>query len=102
MEEPTGEIRFEHDVERGQFDAILGEHRALITYRSNREGKIFLVHTESDEALKNTGVTEKLVLHVFDHIRENGMRMIPVCPYIKTYLKRNSEHMDIVVSGLSL
>jgi hypothetical protein len=102
MEEPIGEIRFEHDVERGQFDAVVGGNRALITYRSNREGKIFLVLTETDAPLEGTDVTEKLILHVFDHIRENGMRMIPICPYIKTYLKRHTKHMDIVVSGLSL
>jgi predicted GNAT family acetyltransferase len=102
MDTGTDEIRFEHDIESGQFEAFVGKHKAIMTYRSNREGKIFLVHTEVDEALRSKGVGEKLILHVFDYIRKNGMRMIPMCPYVKAYLKRHPEHMDIVVSGLSL
>lgn len=102
MDEDLVGIRFEHDIEGGLFEAFVGAHKAVMTYRSNREGKIFLVHTEVDEALRNKGVGEKLVLYVFDYIREKGLRMIPMCPFVKAYLKRHPEHMDIVVSGLRI
>lgn len=102
MSETEQEIHFEHDTEGEQFDAIVGKYRAYIRYRANREGKIFLTHTEADPELQGKGVAEKLVQYVFNYIEEQGMRMIPVCPYIKTYLKRHPEYMRIVASGIQL
>lgn len=102
MKEHTEEIRFEHDEERQTFDALIGQDRATLEYRSNKEGKIFLTHTEVPPALQGNGVGSKLLIHVFDYIRDNNMRMIPVCPFVKSYLKRHPEYMKLVASGIRI
>ncbi len=102
MSEEFENLTFDHDEERQTFDILIGEQRATLEYRSNKEGKIFINHTEVPENLQGNGLGEKLVLHVFDYIRENGMRLIPVCPFVKAYLKKHPEHMDLVASGLRL
>lgn len=96
------DITFDHDEERQTFDAIVGDQHAVIEYRSNKEGKFFITHTEVPEALQGRGVAAILVEHVFDYIRENNMRMIPVCSYVKSYLKKHPEHMDLVASGIQI
>lgn len=102
MSDSTEEIIFEHDEERQTFEAIVGKLRAELEYRSNKEGKIFLSHTEVPPPLQGKGIGSKLVKHVFEYIRENNMRMIPVCPFVKSYIKRHPEYMDLVASGIRI
>ena len=102
MSDIMDEITFDHDEERETFEAIIGEERALLEYRSNKEGKFFITHTEVPPALQGKGIASILVKHVFDYIRENNMRMIPVCPYVKSYLKKHPEEMDLVASGIRI
>ncbi len=102
MDEEHVDVVFEHDVESEIFEGKVGKQKAVMTYRSNREGKIFLTQTEVDEALKETDVADQLIAHVFAHIRQNGMRLIPKCPVVTAYLKKHPENMDIVASGIQL
>jgi len=102
MSNIVDDITFEHDEERETFEAIIGDDRAVLEYRSNKEGKFFITHTEVPPALQGKGIASILVNHVFDYIRTNNMRMIPVCPYVKSYLKKHPEHMDLVASGIRI
>lgn len=96
------DITFDHDEERETFEAIVGDDRGVLEYRSNKEGKIFINHTEIPSALQGQGVASALVTHVFEYIRENNMRLIPVCPYVKSFLRKHPEHMDLLASGIRL
>lgn len=102
MSDIVDDITFDHDEERETFEAIIGDDRAVLEYRSNKEGKFFITHTEVPPALQGKGIASILVNHVFDYIRANNMRMIPVCPYVKSYLKKHPEYMDLVVSGIRI
>jgi predicted GNAT family acetyltransferase len=102
MSEFNGEIVFDHDEERQTFDAIVGDERATLEYRSNKEGKIFLTHTEVPPPIQGKGVGEALVKHVFEYIEENGMRMIPTCPFVKAYLRKHPEYKKLVASGIRI
>ena len=100
MEDTLDDISFEHDSERETFEAIIGDDRAVLEYRSNKEGKFFITHTEVPPALEDRGVDAILVAHVFDYIKSNNMRLIPVCPYVKAYLKEHPDFMSLVASGI--
>ncbi len=102
MSDSELDITFDHDLERQTFDALVGKRRATLEYRSNKEGKIFLTNIEVHPTLEGKGVENKLVVHVFDYIRDNGMRLIPVSPFIKDYLKTHPEYMDLVASGIRI
>ena len=78
------------------------ERVATLEYRSNKEGKIFLTHTEVSPPVQGQGVGEALVKHVFEYIEENGMRMIPSCPFVKAYLRKHQEYKGLVASGIRI
>jgi predicted GNAT family acetyltransferase len=96
------EIRFEHDTETQNFYAFLPEGKAVMEYKANREGKIFVTHTEVDPALRGKGVGDRLALHVLDYIRNNKFKLVPLCPFMVAYLKRHTEHMDLVAAGINI
>ncbi len=96
------EIQFEHDVEMQKFYAILPEGKAMMEYKSNSEGKIFVTHTEVAPVLRGKGVGDKLALHVLDYIRTNKFKLVPLCPFMVAYLKRHTEHMDLIAPGINI
>jgi predicted GNAT family acetyltransferase len=69
----------------------------VVRYRFE-PGAVVLVHTEVDAAVEGTGVGSRLVRGAFDDIRERGLRLVPVCPFVADYLHRHPEDADLVVA----
>jgi predicted GNAT family acetyltransferase len=44
-------------------------------------------------------VGRSLVLHVLDHAREHGLRVVPTCGFVGTVIAENPEYQDLVVQG---
>lgn len=73
-----------------------GVKRALMTYSKAGEDKIIIDHTEFDKTLKGTGAGEKLVAEGVKYVRENGLKMIPLCPFAKSEFQKNSDYADVL------
>ena len=84
-------------ADRGRFEAHLdGQLAGLLEYIVKHE-RIALVHTEVDEIHEGRGVASALIRYGLDRARHRGLRVIPVCPFVKEYLTRHPEDDDIVV-----
>jgi predicted GNAT family acetyltransferase len=81
------ELRYE--ILRG--GELLGE----IRYQS-KPGVITLVQTEVTPAGEGQGVGSRLVAGALDDIRARGLRLVPVCPFVRAYLRRHPEQRDLV------
>ena len=68
-----------------------------IRYRTE-PGVITLVHTEVTPAVEGQGVGSRLVAGALDDIRARGLRLVPVCPFVRAYLQRHPEQGDLVDS----
>jgi uncharacterized protein len=74
-------------------DTLAGQ----IVYRS-REGALALIHTEVSEDFEGQGLGGKLVAGALDDLRERGLRVIPICPFVRSWLERHPEQADLVAS----
>jgi uncharacterized protein len=72
-----------------------GELLGEIRYRAE-PGVVTLVHTEVRPAAEGQGVGSRLVAGALDDIRERGLRVVPVCPFVRAYLERHPEQRDLV------
>ncbi|MGI9526011.1 MAG: GNAT family N-acetyltransferase [Weeksellaceae bacterium] len=59
---------------------------------------IALVHTEADPELKGTGAASALVEKTLKHLKDQGKEILPYCPYVFAFIKRNPEWKEIVSS----
>ncbi len=66
-----------------------------IRYR-RQPGAIVLVHTEIDPSFEGRGLGSALVRGALDDIRANGLRLVPVCPFVAAFLRRHPEYDDLV------
>jgi len=73
-----------------------GEVVGLIRYR-REPGAIALVHTDVDPDLEGTGAAQELVVGALEDIRSRGLRVIPVCPYVRSWIDRHPAYADLVV-----
>ena len=72
-----------------------GELAGFAEYRGRKETRSF-THTEIDERFEGQGLGGILVKEALDHVRANGMQVIPICPFVKAYLGRHPEYVDLV------
>lgn len=71
-----------------------GEPVGLTAYR-DRDGQRVFFHTEVDSAFAGRGLAGQLVGHALADTRASGRRIVAVCPYVATFLKRHHEYADV-------
>jgi predicted GNAT family acetyltransferase len=67
----------------------------FILYRLD-PGRITLIHTEVAPALEGKGIASQLVSGALDDIRRRGLTIVPICPFVRAYLRRHPEYADLV------
>ena len=91
VEDNPGEGRFELRVD--------GELVGWSEYRPAGES-VIVAHTEIDERREGEGLGSVLVRGTLDHIRASGRTIIPTCPFTAAYIRRHSEHVELVDPSL--
>jgi predicted GNAT family acetyltransferase len=82
------------NVERQRFELMVEGYIAFATYR--REGTtIAILHTEVPKELGGRGIASKLVRGLLNIARAQGLRVNPLCPFVKTYIERHEEYADL-------
>lgn len=61
-----------------------------------RPDRIALIHTEISPALEGRGLGARLVAGALDDIRARQQRINPICPFVRSYLRRHPEYADLV------
>jgi len=70
-------------------------HLAELVYRT-RAGRLILVHTEVPEALGGRGLGGELVRAAMRKATAEGMSLVPLCPFARSWLERHSEEAKAV------
>ncbi|MEU5462567.1 GNAT family N-acetyltransferase [Streptomyces althioticus] len=78
-----------------RYEILVDARRAGLTAYRDLNGQRVFYHTEIDEAFAGQGLASQLVQQALDDVRASGMRIVPVCPYVSTFLKRHDEFADI-------
>ena len=81
-----------------RYELRLDAHLAFSRYRRNGD-EIAFVHTEVPEELGGRGIGSELVRGALDDVRAKGLRVIPLCPFVRAYIARHPEYLEIVDEG---
>ena len=94
------DVTVRDDPDRHRFVATLdGEDVGFLVYH-RAQGRHLLVHTEVDDAYEGQGVGSALVRGALDHLREAGASMVPLCPYVRSWLSRHEDYQPLVYEEL--
>ena len=76
---------------------IGGDRIGLIAYREH-DDRVALLHTEVDESLEGRGLGSRLVQDTLDDLRARGLLVVPLCPFVRAYIRRHPEYEDLVAA----
>jgi uncharacterized protein len=88
-------VRVENNEAARRFEARIDEYLAVVQYR--RAGDtITFIHTEVPEALEGHGIAAKLARTALEYARAHKLAVVPLCPYVASYIRRHPEYQDLV------
>lgn len=96
------DLSFRNDDGPQRYEALSGETLAGKAYwvdapDAEQPERIFF-HTEVDDAFEGKGVASQLVSFALDDAIERGFRIVPVCPYVESWLKRHDDYAQHAVA----
>ncbi|QQX76944.1 MULTISPECIES: GNAT family N-acetyltransferase [Aequorivita] len=88
-------MRVIDNKEENRFETDIDGHKAVIAY-SVQPGILSLNHTEVPDALSGQGVASEMTEKVLLQIELRGLKVVPVCPFIKKYIDKHPEWKSII------
>lgn len=78
-----------------RFEAEVGGELAVAEYQ-RRGDTIIFTHTEVPEELEGQGVGGQLVRAALDQTRASGLRVVPACAFVASYIDRHPEYQALL------
>lgn len=90
------EVLVVDNPEKLRFEAYLGEELAGFAQYEQAHQLIVITHTEVGDAFEGKGVGSSLVRGVLDEVRGRDLRVLPLCPFVKSWIGSHDEYADMV------
>jgi len=80
---------------RSRFEFDADGHLAFSNYK--RDGGVLTVlHTEVPKELNGRGIGSALARGLLDTARAQGLKIRPICPFVKGYIDKHPEYRDLL------
>lgn len=74
-----------------RFEIVIDGQVAGFTQFVDEDGRRIFFHTEIGEQFGGQGLAGKVVAHALVATRDEGLRVVPVCPFVKKYVHKHEE-----------
>lgn len=91
------DVTVRKNTEQSRYEAWVDG--ALAGYAEYREvpdaDEVSMPHTQVDHSFEGKGVGGQLVQGALDDLREQGLKVRPVCPFVKSWIERHPDYQDM-------
>lgn len=84
-----------------QFELKIDEELAIIEY-SLQDRKIFLTKLIIPTIVKSEDFEEEFLIMVFENISERNISVVPTCPEIAKFIRRNRKYKKMLPVGIRI
>jgi predicted GNAT family acetyltransferase len=84
-----------------RFETEIGPRTAFLNYILG-EKVITFTHTEVPSSLNGRGIGTALAKTALDYAREEGLRVIPQCPFVADFISTNPHYQSLIHSPDSM
>ena len=94
-------ITKEDDGRHGRYVARVAgiDEEAELTFTHRGPDLISADHTGAPESMRGTGAAGALVDFLIADARDNGFRIIPLCPYVRARYEKHPDWQDVMTVG---
>ena len=89
---------FTNNKEECRFEMHIDGHIAFLEYTVEADNIYILTHTEVPEELRGGGIARQLTEQSLSAIKNEGGKIIPLCPYTTAFLAKHPEWKDLLAS----
>lgn len=89
----------ERDPAQNRFVTSVNGDEAYVDYEQKSDDTLDYTSTFVPEEHREEGVGHELVIGALDYARENNMRVIATCPFVKQVIEDNPEYEDVTKSS---
>ena len=82
--------------ERSRYELRLDGHLIGLAAYRRRDGRISFIHTTVDKSCQGRGFGSRLAAAALDDARRQGLRVLPLCPFVAHYVETHPEYQDLV------
>ena len=91
------QIKLETNAKNGFFSVeINGKTEAKMTFVFAGTDKIIIDHTEVNPGNNGKGLGKKMITAAVEMAREKNLKIIPLCPFAKSFFEKTSEFRDVL------
>jgi len=91
------QIDLRYDHKNGSFNMIVNETiAAQMTFVFAGDKKIIIDHTEVNNGYNGKGYGKILVAKAVDFARGNKLKIIPLCPFVKSIFDKTPDYNDVL------
>ena len=91
-------LEVRHNPQARRFEAFVDGELCRADYRLS-EGVMHIVHTEVPPRFEGRGLAGQVVQAALDYARANALKVVPVCGYVRAYMRRHRETHDLLAGG---
>jgi predicted GNAT family acetyltransferase len=90
-------IEVAHAPERDRYEVCLdGQMVGLLDYRRGTDGVLHLTHAEVTPRVGGRGIGTALVRSALDDLADKGERIVPVCSFVRAFVRDNPDYQRLV------
>jgi len=89
------DFEIKHDTEQNRFVSYVEGCEAVAEY-TLKDSVIDLYRTFTSPELRGKGIAGKLVKFALEHAKENNLKVIPTCSYVKGYIERHENYKELL------
>ncbi|MEV8333218.1 GNAT family N-acetyltransferase [Streptomyces niveus] len=93
------ESRVADNPGRSRFEVFDGDELAGFAEYHRYRDEIAFIHTEIDPRFAGRGLGGVLARAALGAAREQGLGVLPFCPFIRGWIGKHSEYVDLVPQG---
>jgi uncharacterized protein len=83
-----------HNTAENRFETWIDGQLSKLDYMLDGD-TIVMTHVGVYPEQRGQGVAGKLTQVALEYAKENSLRVIPMCPYIATYIHRNPQYIEL-------
>lgn len=89
------EIAVEHEPAEHRFVAHIENELAVLDYSPTGERTLDYYRTYVPPSLRHRGIASQITARALDYALEQGLQVIPSCPFVATFMDRHPEYRSL-------
>jgi predicted GNAT family acetyltransferase len=85
----------QNNKEESRFETSFGKKTSYLDYHISG-GVITLIHAYTPPEFRGKGIAAEMAKYALDYARDNNLKVIPQCPYVRDYINRHNEYQSLL------